>query len=283
MKKTIYFYFFTILSVFWANAQDLNVKDSITLKNISYGKSAEQTIDVYLPSDRNSKTKTFILLHGGNTWYFGGKWSMKFFENNLKRNFPNYAIVNVDFRKATAENPGFPNQIDDLNAVFDYLKSKQSDYKISKDFAIIGQSAGAHLAMLYSYGFNKKNNILAICDIVGPVDFTDPAYTLNSKFDKSKIKTFLGGDSDYANNTETLVKVSPVQYVSKKSPKTLMFYGGSDPFIPNSQGQILKEKLDKFKVYNEYNLYPTEKHGKWGKNSGKDMSKKINDFFKKHF
>ena len=40
----------------------------------------------------------------------------------------------------------------------------------------------------------------------------------------------------------------------------------------------LKEKLDKFKVYNEYNFYPTERHGKWSKNSGKDMIKKMNEF-----
>ena len=283
MKKNIYFIIFAILSGLWANAQNLNVKDSITIKDISYGNSAEQTMDVYLPAERNSKTKTFILLHGGSTWHFGGKSSMNYIANNLKRNFPNYAIVNVDFRKATAENPGFPNQIDDLEAVFKYLKLKQPDYKISNDFAIIGRSAGAHLAMLYSYGFNKKNTIVAICDIVGPIDFTDPAYTLNTKFDKSQIKIFLGGDAEYATNPETLVKVSPVQYVSKKSPKTLMFYGGKDPLVPSSQGQILKEKLDKFKVYNEFNFYPEEKHGKWSKNPSKELIQKINEFFKNNF
>lgn len=286
MKKIGFCILFAIFSNLATNAQNLNPKDSITLKDVSYGKSEEQLIDVFLPADRNSKTKAFVLLHGGG-WQKGSKSSMNYMVRNLKIEFPNYAIVNVNYRLGAPESPAFPKQIDDITAVFDHLKLNESNYKISKNFALIGSSAGSHLALLYAYGFDKNSNIKAICDIVGPVDFTDPSYTLNPKFDASQFKNLVGEEVTYAKNPEIYLKVSPSQYVSKKSPKTIMFYGENDPLVPKTQGFILKEKLDKNKVYNELYIYPSERHGLWSKETSKATNKeikvKINDFFRKNF
>lgn len=282
MKKIIFLVLFPIFSNISANAQNLSPKDSITLKNVSYGKSEEQLIDIFLPANRNSKTKVFVLLHGGG-WQKGSKSKMDYMVRNLKNEFPNYAIVNVNYRLATAESPAFPKQIDDITAVFEHLKTNESNYKISKNFAFIGSSAGAHLGLLYAYGFDKNNSIKAICDIIGPVDFTDPSYTLNPKFDTSQLKNLVGGEVTYAKNPDIYVKVSPAHYVSKKSPKTIMFYGEVDPLVPKTQGPILKEKLDKNKVYNELYLYPSEGHGRWSKGTTKDIQKKMYDFFRNNF
>lgn len=282
MKKIIFLILFPILSNFSTNAQNLNPKDSITLKNVSYGNSDEQIIDIYLPADRNSKTKTFVLLHGG-AWLGGSKSSMIYLANSLKAAFPNYAIINVNYRLATSESLGFPKQIEDIDAVFEHLKLQQPNYKISNDFAFVAKSAGSHLAMLYSYGFDKNKNIKAICDIAGPVDFTDPAYTLNRKFNASQLKTLLGGNINFIDNPEIFIKASPAHYLSKKAPKTIMFYGANDLLVPKSQGEILKEKLDKFGVYNELYIYENERHSRWSKGITREINQKMHDFFRKNF
>lgn len=83
------------------------------MRNVQYGRNAEQRMDVYLPAGRNEATKTFILLHGGG-WSGGSKDSLNYVIPMLKREFPNHAIVNMDYRLATFDNPAFPKQVQDI-------------------------------------------------------------------------------------------------------------------------------------------------------------------------
>lgn len=117
------------------------------MRNIQYGKHTEQRLDVYLPAGRNEATKTFILLHGGG-WSGGSKDSLNYMIPVLKREFPNHAIVNMDYRLATFDSPAFPKQVQDIEKAIQFLK--ESDYNISNEYAFIGVSAGGHLAMLYT-------------------------------------------------------------------------------------------------------------------------------------
>src|SRR5690606_608877 len=143
------------------------------LMNVSYGTDSLQKMDVYLPEGRNEDTKVFILVHGGG-WSGGSKAEFNYVVPILKSQFPNYAIVNMNYRLATMESPAFPKQIQDIEKVVDHIKS--AEYNISSDIAFIGASAGAHLAMLYSYKYDTDDDVKAVCSIVGPTDFTDSAY-----------------------------------------------------------------------------------------------------------
>jgi acetyl esterase/lipase len=248
------------------------------LFNIKYGSNIEQVMDVYLPAGRTNSTKTIILLHGGG-WSGGSKSELNYVVPILKAQFPTYAIVNMNYRLGTAQSPGFPKQIQDIETMISFLKN--SDYQISNQYAFIGASAGAHLALLYSYRHDSNHEVKAVCSIVGPTDFTDPAYTSNPLFQYGLMA--LVGNVNYQQHPEVYIEVSPTAHVTAQSPPTIMFYGGQDPLIPATQGSRLKDKLDAAGVYNDFSLYPNGGHGNWNQQTMVDFQSKLIAFLKNHF
>ncbi|RZJ27865.1 MAG: alpha/beta hydrolase [Flavobacterium sp.] len=257
------------------NNEPLTAQDIL---NASYGDDSQQKMDVYLPAGRNQNTKVIVLVHGGG-WTGGSRSDFNYFIPILKAQFPNHAIVNMDYRLATADSPGFPKQIDDIQAALTFLKT--NDYNISDDFAFIGASAGAHLSMLYAYKYDDAHKVKAVCSIVGPADFTDPSYTQNPLFANGL--TYLVGNVSYDQNPDLIADVSPASHVTAQSPPTIMFYGGQDPLVPATQGPRLKTQLDAFGVYNELNVYPQGGHGNWGSATMLDFQLRLMAFLHSRF
>ncbi len=224
--------------------------------NVSYGSDNDQVFDIYLPAGRTLETKVMILVHGGG-WTSGDKADMNLLKDLIRQDLPNIAIVNINYRLADENNSPFPMQIDDISSVVEFLKANQSDYVISSDIGFIGTSAGAHLAMLWSYAYDTENDTQMVCSIVGPTNFTDPAYL------ESQDPLLLELMEIYGINptTEFLELVSPYHQVTASAPPTILFYGGQDPLIPTSQGVDMEEKLSDIGVINEFTLYPNAGHG----------------------
>jgi acetyl esterase/lipase len=278
--KNIYIIAF-LLTAFLSNCQNTE-KDSISLKDVRYGANPEQLIDIHLPAERDGKNKVFVLLHGGG-WRKGSKENFSYMVRNLKKEFPNHAIVNINYRLATPENPAYPMQINDIALVIKHLKNKTAEYKISNEYAFIGSSAGAHLSLLYAYGFDKNNEVKAVCSLIGPVDFTDPSYTSSASYSSGMLRNLVGKDNTWENNPQIYMEVSPISHVTKNAPPTIMFHGSEDPLVPRTQGPMLKEKLDKFGIPNELYIYEGEKHGKWNDENSADIKRKMYAFMKKYF
>jgi len=246
-----------------------------TLMNVSYGTDAQQKIDIYLPEGRNENTKVVVLLHGGS-WVEGDKSDLSYLIPVIQLQFPDYAIVNVGYRLATLNSPAFPKQIDDIRSVIQHLES--NNYHISDDYAFIGFSAGAHLSMLYGYAYDTNHDVKAICDVVGPADFTDPEYTSHPLY-SSAATALLGTPTP---TQEQILSVSPVAHITAQCPATLSFYGGQDPLVPATQGPRLKSALDTAGVQNEFNFYPDGGHGNWDDATYNEVYSKIAVFLAKH-
>ena len=228
------------------------------LVNVSYGSNPQQKFDLYLPANRSAATtKTLILVHGGG-WTAGDKSDMVYVTNIIKQYLPGYAVVNMNYRLASAGNPAFPMQIDDVGAVIDKLKNT-SDYGISDNFGFIGVSAGGHLSLLYSYTSNSDNDVKMVCSIVGPTDFTDPNYANNPTL-TAMFATATG--VNYGDNPAYYQQLSPLYRATATAPPTILFYGNADPLIPTTQGVNMHARLDQLGVYNEFTLY-NGGHGDW--------------------
>ncbi|RZJ72942.1 alpha/beta hydrolase [Flavobacterium sp.] len=260
------------------NQQDTPNLQAQTLMNVAYGGDPQQKMDVYLPANRTSQTKVFILIHGGG-WSGGSRSDMAFFIPGLKAVFPNHAIVNLEYRLGTAASPGFPKQIQDIEKAIDFLKAE--NYQISNQYGLIGASAGAHLSMLYGYDYDPDHEVKAICSLVGPTDFTDPNYLNHPLFQGGL--TALVGNFTFEQNPEIYAEVSPRTHVSASSPATIQFNGGLDPLIPVTQQSRLKERLDSFNVYNEAYLYPTGGHGTFNAQDSADFQARLVAFFQNKF
>jgi len=260
-----------------SNENAPNPLEAQQVMNISYGNDAKQKFDLYLPANRNtSDTKTLILVHGGS-WIGGDKTEMAPILEVIRKDLPNYAVVNMNYRLSTFGKPAFPMQIDDIAAVI--AKIKNGKYDISDNIGFIGVSAGGHLSLLYSYAYNTDKNVKMVCSIVGPTNFTDPAYT-----DNPVSASFFGsvaGDS-YANNPALHEQLSPLLRANSAAPPTLMFYGNQDPVVPLNQGIDLRNKLDELGVYYEFTLY-NGGHGNWSAEDLTDANTKLVTFVKNKF
>jgi acetyl esterase/lipase len=257
-----------------SNQQPLAEK---TLLNVSYGSHPQQVFDLYLPANRSeATTKTLILVHGGS-WVSGDKADMIYAVNIIKQALPTYAIANINYRLATAQNFAFPMQIDDIDAVVQKIKNE--NYGISDNFGFIGTSAGGHLSMLYSYGYNNNNHVKMVCSIVGPTNFTDPNYTNNPLW----IATLFNLTGlNYFDNIPYFEQLSPYYRVNANAVPTIMFYGNADELVPTSQGVELHAKLNQLGVYNEFNLY-NGGHGNWSPTDLLDANTKMIAFIRNRF
>ncbi|MEM5565170.1 alpha/beta hydrolase [Psychroserpens sp. AS72] len=224
--------------------------------NVSYGSDPEQVFDIYLPANRTLDTKVMILVHGGG-WTSGDKSDMDTFKDIMLEDLPNIAIVNINYRLADPDNQPYPMQIDDITSIVNLLKTNQNDYVISNDIGFLGTSAGAHLSMLWSYAFDTENDVQMVASVVGPTNFTDPAYLDNEDPLLQEIIDTFGLDT----SIPYLEEISPYHQATAASPPTILFYGGQDPLIPTSQGVDMDTRLTELGVTHQFTLYPNAGHG----------------------
>ena len=224
--------------------------------NIEYGTDINQKFDLYLPANRTATTKIMILVHGGG-WASGDKSDMNPIKDLIRQDFPNLAIVNINYKLADADNSPYPMQIKDITSVINYLKENKLKYTVSENIGFLGTSAGAHLSLLWSYAFDTNKKVDMVCSIVGPTNFTDPAYLNNTNPDLQELLDLFGEQTSLS----FLEEASPFHQVTAQAPPTILFYGGQDPLIPTTQGTDLRDKLQTLGVIHEFTLYENEGHG----------------------
>lgn len=275
---------FFLLSCSSDNTQIVPVEPTVlaavSYENISYGSDPKQVYDIYLPEGRSSATtKVLILVHGGG-WTGGDKSAMASFIPIIQENYPDYAIVNMNYVLATASTPAFPNQILNIEQVLDQLTSKKETLQISPNFALIGVSVGAHISLIYDYHYDTDDRVKMVCDIVGPTDFTDPFYEAN--YDIDLLLSFLVDEESYPVGTNYLEELSPAFHVSSTSSPTILFYGDQDPLVPLTNGQLLNTKLEAAGVPHSFTVYEGG-HGNWDVASFDDLFTKLDAFIAAHF
>jgi acetyl esterase/lipase len=262
--KTTFLLLFISFGIYSCSDNDSGVndpQDGMPLEfrqelNVSYGNDNDQVFDIYLPANRTLDTKIMILVHGGG-WTSGDKADMNPFKDIMLQDLPNIAIVNINYRLADPDNQPYPMQIEDITTIVNFLKINQNDYVISSDIGFLGTSAGAHLSMLWSYAFDTEDDVKMVGSVVGPTNFTDPAYLENEDPLLQEIIDTFGVDT----STAYLEEISPYHQATATSPPTILFYGGQDPLIPTSQGVDMDTKLSELGVTHQFTLYPNAGHG----------------------
>src|SRR5687768_18591269 len=85
---------------------------AVSYMNVSYGEDNKQRLDVYLPANRNSKTRLLVIAHGGG-WSGGDKSDFDSYISEFQKRLPHYAFANVNYRLATQTENHFPTQAKD--------------------------------------------------------------------------------------------------------------------------------------------------------------------------
>jgi acetyl esterase/lipase len=234
------------------------IKD-IEYKNID-GKSMQ--LDLYLPENSDQPVPLLVFVHGGG-WKSGKRSDyLVYLVAFAKKGF---ATASVSYR--LRNDALYPACADDVTDAIRWLadNGRQYHYDPSR-MALIGGSAGGHLVMLAAYGWQEsgtlantdtliQNNwkIKAVVNFYGPCDLT-------TDFAKTHpLVTGLLGNT-YNETPELFRQASPLTWLDKNDPPTLIFHGTCDQTVPVSQSDTLYRRLQHLGVQSEYKRLPGWPH-----------------------
>jgi acetyl esterase/lipase len=254
------------------------------IKNIEYknvdGKSLQ--LDIYKPENLTDPVPLIIFVHGG-AWRSGNRDDYRVYTVAFAQK--GYVTATVSYR--LLNNKPYPACVEDVWDAVQWFFRNSEKYGYDKTrIAIVGGSAGAHLALLAAYGWRKEIDsaavteynyrVKAVVDIYGPVDFTTE-YAKHQPL----VNDFLA--HSYRDSPELYTEASPVQYLRKNNPPTLILHGTSDRLVPISQSDTLKARLDRLGVPCVYYRVPLWPHTMDIVKRVNDFCQvKMNDFFKKY-
>jgi acetyl esterase/lipase len=247
------------------------------IKNIEYksinGRSLQ--LDIYKPKGLTKPAPLLVFIHGGG-WRGGDRADYLVYLTHFAKLGYITATVSYRFLK---EAP-YPACVDDILDARDFLYQNGEKYNYDPDrICLIGGSAGSHLAMLAAYGWKKqgavadtlpasvsKHKIKAVVEIYGPTDFTTE-YARNHP----TITGFMA--HTYQEAPQLYVEASPITYVTRETPPTLILHGTRDMLVPISQAELLKHKMDSLRVINVYCPVPGWPHTM-------DIAERVNKYTK---
>ena len=258
-----------------------NTINAITQSNVSYGSALLQKMDIYLPANRSvTSTKVIIMVHGGG-WTTGDKADYQKFTDTLKKRFPDYALFNINYRLSAFPNNLFPTQEMDVKAAVEFIYAKRSEYLISDKFALIGESAGAHLSMLIAYKYNTPVKIRAVASFFGPSDLTDMYNNPVNGNNTISLGLAQAVGSTPATNPTVYTQSSPVTFIaSATAVPTILLHGSLDALVSPSQSVRVQNRLIAAGIPTQYVLYPGKDHGfDWDNLTFFDAFNKVQAFF----
>lgn len=234
-------------------------------RNIPYGNDARHYLDIYLPSRIElieDAVPAFLLLHGGG-WAAGDKSD---FEDMAKTiNGFGYAAVSMNYRFIQS-GADYLDMLDDIKNALAYIKKYGADFKINTDkIALLGGSAGAHLALLFAYKICSESpiEIAFTASLSGPTDFTDDNYFnedyLYKDFWQNTLTGLIGRPFDKTD--ERLLDASPIRHIKNGIPYTILAYGRFDDIVPASNPERLAEVLNDCGTSYRLIEFPNSGHG----------------------
>lgn len=230
---------------------DLELLKDIEYKSVEGG--APLQVDICKSRDLANGAPLVILFHGGG-WRKGHRADMLPLMMDFARR--GYVTATVSYRLRRP----YPECVEDACDAVDWFFEHGAEYGYDPDrVAIVGASAGAHLAMLAGYGWkyngstSGRHKVKAVVNIFGAADLTTD---FGQKEDL--VKSFMV--KSYEEAPDLWKEASPINYINRHSPPTMTLHGTSDELVPVDQADLLKEKLENFGVPIEDHRYPLWPH-----------------------
>jgi acetyl esterase/lipase len=200
---------------------------------------AALAVDIYQPPSAQGPHPAIVTLYGG-AWQRGAPAATARFSAYMAAQ--GYTVFAIDYRHAPEHQ--FPTQIEDVQAALSWIGDRATTYSIAPDrVALVGWSAGAHLAMLAAYQ-PEGLPVRAVVNYYGPVNLVEGYYDppVPDPIDTiAVLESFLGGNPEQL--PELYQQASPIFSVRPGLPPTLLIYGQRDHVVKPSYGQQLYAQL----------------------------------------
>lgn len=226
-------------------------------------------LDVYLSQAQEATLRraAIVVVHGGS-WSAGERSDYPLWNEWLARQ--GYAVFDVDYR--LAPQPNWRTATGDVKCAVGWVKANAARFAVDPArVALLGRSAGAHLALLAAYSTQEAAlpsscnapdaSVRAVVSLYAPTDlkwgYEHPA---NRRVldGSAKIRNFVGGSP--ASAPEAIRLASATTHVNSLSPPTLLFHGGRDQLVADRHMTLLAEKLSQHNIAHRTLLIPYAQH-----------------------
>ena len=271
--------------------------------DISFLTSARtEKLDLYLPKHRNAREKSpaVLLIHGGG-WKEGDKRQAREIEFGMTLAKNGFVAASINY--ALRSDGKFPLNLQDCKNGVRYLRAHADELGIDPNrISVMGGSAGGHLALLVAYTADQSNlapsqpypgvsdKVSSVVDFYGVSNLatrkeTDPnGKPLKIEPLDSTTKSIFGS------TPQDWKKASPITYVKRDVPPTLILHGKKDTTVDSDQSQELADALKKVGATYEIIWLPNAPHSfsfqyavpKSKKPLEKDVGPAVLSFLKKY-
>ena len=271
--------------------------------DISFLTSARtEKLDLYLPKHRNAREKSpaVLLIHGGG-WKEGDKRQAREIEFGMTLAKNGFVAASINY--ALRSDGKFPLNLQDCKNGVRYLRAHADELGIDPDrISVMGSSAGGHLALLVAYTADQSNlapsqpypgvsdKVSSVVDFYGISNLatrkeTDPSGK-PLKIEPLDSTT----QSIFGSTPKDWKKASPITYVKRDVPPTLILHGEKDTTVDSDQSQELADALKKVGATYEIIWLPNAPHSfsfqyavpKSKKPLEKDVGPAVLSFLKKY-
>lgn len=256
-----------------ASAADVSYKRT---EDVVYGRKfgTALTLDVFTPDEGRNGCAAIFMVSGGffsSHEAINASWYREF----MNRGYTVFAVVH-------GSQPRFiiPEITEDIHRAVRFIRYNAEKYGIQKDkFAIFGGSAGGHLTLTMATqgkpGSGGKDPINAESSAVQvaacffpPTDLLNYGKEGEDAVGVGILKAFqpaFGPRTETAESRQTYGKeISPIYYLTDKTPPCLIIHGDADKLVPYQQAQSFIDKAASLGVKTKLINRPGMEHG-WKK------------------
>jgi len=213
-------------------------------------------VNVYSPMNETANNGASVIVIHGGSWNGGTRSDFPQWNGWLAEN--GFTVFDVDYR--LAPQPNYLTATGDVKCALRWVKEHAAEFKVLPErIALLGRSAGAHLALLAAYSAGDarlpatcadketSEDVRAVVSFYAPIDllwgYDNPANRLVIN-GPATLARFLGGNPhESAEIRERFVLASPTAQVRENTPPTLLIHGGGDQLVRSENMTRLAEQL----------------------------------------
>lgn len=242
-------------------------------EDVVYGRKfgTALTLDVIKP-EKQSGIGVLFMMSGG--WYSNhDAINPAFFREYLNRGQTVFAVVHGSAPKFT-----IPEILPDIDRATRFVRMHAKDYGVDPNkLAISGGSAGGHLSLMQgARGTEGKpdakdpverfsSKIQCVACFYPPTDFLNYSEPGRNALKANELMQFWPSFAAKSRSDEDLEAAakfaSPVTYLTKDMPPTLITHGDKDTLVPIQQSELVMKQLESLKVPHKLIVKPGAGHG----------------------
>jgi len=261
------------------------------ISDVIYGRKDGMalTYDVIQPENANGAAIIFMMSGG---WY--SSWTppsrlTESFGDMLEAGFTMIPVYH-----GSAPKYKIPDAVKDVNLATLHIKENAEKYGINANrIGVAGGSAGGHLALMVGLASELvaassssddesiDASLAAIVAYFPPVDLRQNESEALGIVNEVPMEELYSRFPALTFEEELIPSVSPITFVDRTDPPTLLIHGDADPLVHVSNSIVMNKKLIENDIETDLVIIPGGKHGFGGQNSVRADAARL-EWFKTH-